>query len=170
MHHTITRLAAVALPFVAVWCVTQPLQAQADSANGMAHDAMSHEAMGHSAMAMSQSPHGSFTPAGGRKVSGGFEVVTENWKQVLRLTQDFSLGRTPDAYVVLSRTPGVDEQSVYLGRVESTSNGATFAIPAGTDLASFSRVVIWSKKLKAAVADAPLTTGEGAMQRDAMKH
>jgi hypothetical protein len=170
MRHTISRLAAAGLPLVAVWCVTQPLQAQADSAKAMARDAMGHEAMGHDAMAMSQSRHGSFVPVGSRTVSGGFEVVTEHGKQVLRLTRDFSLGKAPDGYVVLSRTARVDQQSVYLGRVESVSNGATFVIPAGTDLASFSRVVIWSNKLKVALADAPLTTGEGAMQPDAMKH
>ncbi len=170
MRLTITRLAAAALPFVAVWCVTQPLQAQADSAKGMAHDAMSHEAMGPDAMAMARGPHGSFTAVGNRTVSGGFEVVTEGGKQVLRLTQDFSLGKARDASVVLSRTAGVDQQSVNLGRVETVSSGATFAIPAGTDLASFSHVVIWSNKLKAVLADAPLAAGEGSMQHDAMKH
>jgi hypothetical protein len=170
MRYTITRLAAAGLPLVVVWGVTQPLQAQADSARAMAHDAMSQEAMGHEAMAMSRGPHGSFTPVGGHTVSGGFEIVTENGKQVLRLTRDFSLGKAPDAAVVLSRTGGVDQQAVHLGRAGSVASGATFAIPAGTDLASFSRVVIWSNKRKVALADAPLTTGEGAMQPDATKH
>lgn len=172
MRNTIARLASTGLPLVAVLCVTQPLAAQADSAKAMAHDAMGHDAMGHDAMAMAmpKSYHGSFTGVGNHNVSGGFAVVTENGKQVLRLTQDFSLDRVPDPYVVLSRTAGVDQQSVYLGRVRNFSGVATFAIPARTDLASFSHVVIWCKKFKVGLADAPLTAGDGMMQHDSVKH
>ena len=165
MRTTIAHLASAGLTLVAVLCCTRPLAAQADSTKAMAHDAM-----GHDAMAMSKSPRGSFTGVGNHNVSGGFEVVTENSKQLLRFTRDFSLSKAPDAYVVLSRTAGVDEQSVYLGRLKRFSGVATFAIPAGTDLASFSHVVIWCKKFKVTLADAPLAPGEGMMQHDQMKH
>ncbi len=120
-------------------------------------------------MAMSKSLRGSFTGVGNHRVSGGFEVVPENGKQVLRFTQDFSLGKAPDPYVALSRTAGIDQQSLYLGRVKSFSGVATFAIPAGTDLSSFSHVVVWCKRFKVALADAPLEPGEGMMQHDQMK-
>lgn len=175
MRTTIARLARAALPLVAALFLTQPLAAQADSAKAMAHDAMSHDAMGQdamgrSAMAMSKGLAGSFTAVGKEQVSGGFQVATENGKHVLRLTPDFSLGKAPDPYVVLSRTASVDQQSLYLGRVKSFSGVATFAIPAGTDLASFSHVVIWCKQFNVALADAPLASGEGMMQHDEMKH
>src|SRR5260370_13131986 len=133
------RLASSGVMLLAVLSVARPLAAQADSAQAMAHDAMRHEAM-----AMSKSLHGSFTGVGNHTVSGGFEVVTENGKQVLRFTPDFSLGKAPDPFVILSRTAGVDQQSLYLGRVKSFSGVATIAIPAGTDLASFSHGVIVS--------------------------
>ncbi len=180
MRNTLARLAPAALPFVAALCLAQPLAAQADSAKAMAHDAMSHDAMshdsmgydamGHDAMAMSKGLHGHFSAVGNHKASGGFEVIPENGKHVLRLTPDFSLAKAPDPYVVLSRTASVDQQSLYLGRVKSFSGVATFAIPAGTDLASFSHVVIWCKKFNVALADAPLASGEGMMQHDEMKH
>lgn len=175
MRNTIARLTLAALPFVAALCLAQPLAAQADSSKAMAHDAMTqdamgHDAMGHDAMAMSKGLHARFTPVGNHKASGGFDVVPDNGKQVLRFTPDFSLGKAPDPYVVLSRTASVDQQSLYLGRVKAFSGVATFAIPAGTDLASFSHVVIWCKKFNVALADAPLASGEGMMQHDAMKH
>ncbi|MGH2607592.1 MAG: DM13 domain-containing protein [Gemmatimonadales bacterium] len=165
MHHTIARLAPSSVALLAVMSLSRPLAAQADSAKAMAHDAM-----GDDAMAMSKSFHGSFTGVGNHEVAGGFEVVTENGKPMLRFTRDFSLSNAPDAYVVLSRTAGVDQQSVYLGRVKSFSGVATFAIPAGIDLARFSHVVIWCKKFKVALADAPLASGKGMTPHDEMKH
>ncbi len=165
MRNTMARLLSSGVMLLAVPSIRPPLAAQADSTKAMAHDAMAHDAM-----AMSKSLHGSFTGVGNHKVSGGFEVVTEQGKQVLRFTQDFSLSRAPDPYVVLSRTVGIDQQSLYVGRVKSFSGVSTFAIPAGTDLASFSHVVIWCKKFKVGLADAPLESGEGMMQHDQMKH
>jgi len=165
MGNTIARLLPSGVMLLAVLSVSRPLAAQADSAKAMAHDAMGHEAM-----AMSKSLHGSFTGVGHHGVSGGFEVVTENGKQVLRFTQDFSLSNAPDPYVVLSRTADVGQEALYLGHVKSFSGVATFTIPAETDLASFSHVVIWCKKFKVALADAPLESGAGMMQRDQMKH
>ena len=103
-------------------------------------------------------------------MSGGFALVSENGKPLLRLSQDFSLAKAPETYVVLSGTMGVDEQSKVLGQVTRFSGVTTFAIPAGTDLAAFSHVVIWSKKLNVALADAPFSSGEGTMQHDQMKH
>ncbi|MGH7546558.1 MAG: DM13 domain-containing protein [Gemmatimonadales bacterium] len=164
MRGTLAPLASAALALVAALCFTRPLAAQADTAKAMAHDSM-----GHDAMAMPKTLHSSFTGVGDHKASGGFEVVTEHGKQVLRFTQDFSLSRAPDAYVVLSSTTGVDQRSLYLGRVKRFSGVSAFAIPASTDLAGFSHVVIWCKKFKVALADAPLASGEGMMQRDQMK-
>lgn len=175
MRNTIARLGPAALAFVAALCLAQPLAAQADTSKAMAHDAMTHDAMGHDAMgheamAMSNGIAGSFAAVGKEKVTGGFHVDAENGKQVLRFTPDFSLGKAPDPYVVLSRTASVDQQSLYLGRVKSFSGVATFAIPEGTDLASFSHVVIWCKKFNVALADAPLVSGGGMMKHDAMQH
>ncbi len=164
MRNTIARLLSSGVTRLAVLLSSQTLAAQADSARAMARDAMTHDAM-----AMAKSLHGTFTSVGNHKVSGGFEVGTENGKQVLRFTQDFSLSKAPDAYVVLSHTAGIDPQSLYVGRVKSFSGVGTFAIPAGTDLASFSHVLIWCKKFKVGLADAPLAA-EGMMQHDQMKH
>jgi hypothetical protein len=163
MRNTIARLLSSGVTPLAVLLIGRPLAAQADSAKAMARDAMTHDAM-----AMAKSLHGSFTSVGNHKVSG--EVGTEHGKQVLRFTQDFSLNKAPDAYVVLSHGAGIDQQSLYVGRVKSFSGVATFAIPAGTDLASFSHVVIWCKKFKVGLADAPLESGDGMMQQDKMTH
>ncbi|SRR5260370_10618808 len=170
MRNAIARFVSSGLTVLAVLCFSRPGAAQADSAKAMAHGAMGQDAMGHDAMAMAKNRHGSFTAVGNHTVSGGFEVVTENGKQVLQFTRDFSLGKAPDPYVVLSQTAGLDQQWLYLGRVKSFSGVATFAIPPGTDLASFSHVLIWCKKFKVALADAPLASGEGAMQHDQMQH
>ncbi len=165
MRNTIARLLSSGAMPLAVLLISRPLAAQADSAKAMARDAMTHDAV-----AMAKSLHGTFTSVGNHKVSGGFEVGTENGKQVLRFTQDFSLSKAPDPYVVLSHTAEVDQQSLYVGRVKSFSGVATFSIPVGTDLASFSHVLIWCKKFKVGLADAPLESGEGMMQHDQMKH
>ena len=111
-----------------------------------------------------------FTGSGGRKATGGFEIVTDNGRQVLRLSKDFSVAEVSDATVVLTQSNAVDGKSLKLGRLSHAMGPASFEIPAGTDLAAYHRVVIWSKKLGTALAAAPLGSTGGGMMRDNMGH
>lgn len=129
-------------------------------------------AMDHAAGSMGSSGVKSeFTGVGGRKATGGFEVVTEDGRQVLRLSRDFSVAEAPDAAIVLSATGAVDAGSVNLGRLPHAKGTATFRIPAQINLAQYHRVVIWSRKLGVAFAEAPLGGGSGSgMMHDNMGH
>ena len=163
MRNTIRRIAPAGLTLVAVLFVARPLAAQSDTSHQMAHDAMAHDTMAHDGKAMSKSPHGSFTGVNKHKTSGGFEVVTANDKQEIRLTPDFSLDQAPDVYLVLSTSVTVDGKSLYVGRLRNFSGVSTFSLPAGTDLARYSHLVLWCKKFSVALGDASLETGDAMM-------
>lgn len=130
---------------------TAPLAAQ----QGMAHDtAMGHgAAMGHD-MAMG---HGAFMK-GETAVTGGYTIGMANDHSTLMLTGDFTLGKAPTPFVILSTTKGLDENPVWLGEVKTTG-AQTFEIPAGTDLSHYKYVVIWCKSKKATLATAELPHG-----------
>lgn len=159
MRTMIPRLAALGGTLLAGLLLIQPLAAQADTSHAMAHDAMAHD----DAAAMGKSPHGTFTGLSNHRSSGGFEIVTTNGEHELRLSPDFSLDQAPDVYVVLSASTAVDSKSLYLGRLRKLSGPSTFSIPSGTDLGSFSHVVLWCKKFSVALADASLEAGDAMM-------
>jgi hypothetical protein len=161
MRNTIRRIAPAGLTLVAVLFVARSLAAQSDTSHQMAHDAMAHDTMAHDAKTMST--HGSFTGLNKHKASGGFEVVTANDKQEIRLTPDFSLDQAPDVYLVLSTSATVDAKSLYVGRLGNFSGVSSFSLPAGTDLARYSHLVLWCKKFSVALGDASLETGDAMM-------
>jgi hypothetical protein len=52
-----------------------------------------------------------------------------------------------------------------LGKLKRFSGEQTLAIPAGTDLAEYSHVVLWCRKYDATMGAAPLASGEGMMHK-----
>jgi len=133
-------------------------------------DAMGHDAMGgpdgamhHDAMA---APRGTFAGAGGRRVSGSFTVIAEGGRSRIRLSDDFSLPQADDVYLVLTSGTGAPGNgSVNLGELARPSGAQAFDLPAGTDLAHFDRLVLWSKKDKAVLASAELAERGGMMHK-----
>ncbi len=126
----------------------------------MAKDAMIKEKM--------MAPHGAFAGAEGHKAAGAFEIVPSNGKQQLKLSDDFSVDKGPDVYVVLSPTPRVsDGSSVYLGKVKKFKGAQSFDIPAHTDLTAYRHVVLWCKKYSVSMGAADLAAGD-AMPHDEM--
>lgn len=116
-----------------------------------------------------KSLRGAFAGVGGRKATGSYEIVTKDGRQVLELSKDFSIGEESEASVVLSGA--VDGRALNLGRLPHAMGVATFTLPAGTNLSDYHRVVIWSKQLGTALAEAPLGGGSGTgMMHDAMGH
>ena len=119
-------------------------------------------------MEHAKSFHGAFAGVGGRKAAGSYDIVTKDGRQVLDLSQDFSIGEESEASVVLSGA--VDGKSLNLGRLPHAMGVATFTIPAKANLSDYHRVVIWSKQLGTALAEAPLGSTGGSMMRDNMGH
>jgi hypothetical protein len=133
----------------------------ADTAMGK--DAMGKDAMGHDAMAMA--PHGAFAGMDGHKARGSFEVVTASGASELRFGKDFSVDKGPDVYVVLSKGEKGGATGLSLGKLKKFSGEQALAIPAGTDLAVYSHVVLWCKKYDTTMGAAPLASGQGMMHK-----
>lgn len=167
-------VSAGALAAIVCFAGARPALAQADMKDGMAKDtamakdamgkdAMGKDAMGHEAMAMA--PHGAFSGMDGHKATGSFEVVTASGASELRFGKDFSVDKGPDVYVVLSKGVKGGPTGLSLGKLKKFSGEQTLAIPAGTDLAAYSHVVLWCKKYDANMGTAPLASGDGMMHK-----
>jgi hypothetical protein len=82
---------------------------------------------------------------------------------MLMLADDFTLDGAPDPYVVLSADEmGSGSKTLNLGALERKKGASSFAIPAGTDLAQYSHVLIWCKKYNVTLGAAELALA-GAM-------
>ncbi|MEO8030822.1 MAG: DM13 domain-containing protein [Gemmatimonadota bacterium] len=131
--------------------------------SGMMHDAL----MG---------PSGSFTGANKHSVTGGYSIDMAGGNATVKLNSDFKLDQAPDPFVVLSPTDKGDAAgALNLGRLKSNSGAQTFAVPAGTNLASFTHVLVYCKKYNVTLGWADLATmmkDDGMMKHDTgmMKH
>lgn len=134
----------------------------------MKGDMMKKDTMGHDMMMDKgmMDPHGMFAGAHDHKVSGGYAIKDQNGTKVLVLGKDFSLDGAPDPYVVLSASEmGSGAGTLNLGRLKTTEGSSSFTIPAGTDLAKFSSVLIWCKKYDVTLGRADLAAA-GAMMHN----
>lgn len=179
MRTGIRWVSAGALAAIVCFAGARPALAQAGMKDGMAKDtamakdAMGHdemgkdmtgkEAMGHDAMAMA--PHGAFAGMDGHKARGSFEVVTASGASELHFGKDFSVDKGPDVYVVLSKGEKGGATGLALGKLKRFSGEQAMAIPAGTDLAAYSHVVLWCKKYDTTMGAAPLASGQGMMHK-----
>ncbi len=142
-----------------VMLVTVPALGQ-DSAMAK-KDAMDHGMMmDHPMMA----PHGMFAGAHDHKVGGNYSIIEKDGKQVLMLGEDFSLDGAPDPYIVLSGNDmGSGDGTLNLGRLRTRKGPVTFALPAGTDLGKYTRVLVWCKKYNVTLGQAELASADKMM-------
>lgn len=152
-----------------------PLAAQ--QTDSMAHDkeammmkdAVAKDGMMEDHGAGAMMPHGNFTGADGHRAKGSYEIATSGGKTLLKLGGDFSVEKGPDVYVVLSQAEKVPAKgSLFLGKLTRVTGPQAFDLPAGTDLAAFTHVVLWCKKYSVPMGVASLR-GDGKMM-DEMGH
>ncbi len=152
-----------------------PLSLAGQDSTTMKKDSMDHGAMapsmgGHHDMGklrdgMMMPPHGMFAGDHDHKVSGGYSIVEKGGKQSLVLADDFLLDGAPDPYVVLSADDmGSGGRTLNLGALTRKKGSSTFAIPAGTDLAQYTHVLVWCKKYNVTLGSAALAAGGAMMQ------
>lgn len=181
MHTKTARMTALGLALAGACLLAHSLPAQS---GGMSRDSAAMgsgnmgemDAMGRGAVGAGKvsgkgpgaaaSLSGRFNGVAGRKATGGFEVSGEGSNRVLRLSRDFSVSEASDVIIVLSPVDATAARPVNLGRLRRATGEATFTIPTETDLAAYRRVLIWSRKLRIALAEAPLGGGD----RSGMMH
>lgn len=75
--------------------------------------------------------------------SGKVSVIQQTTQQTLRLEEDFSVTAGPDLFVWLTKAGGAGH--IELGRLKGNRGSQNYAIPSGTNLSEYSKVVIWCK-------------------------
>ncbi len=139
------------------------MKGDAMKGDGMRGEAMG--GMGHGGMAMGAAH--AFTK-GEVAVTGGYTITPAGDRQILAFTPDFTLGKAPSPYVVLSNTVGLGDHTVWLGEIRHRSGAQQFAIPAGTDLSLYTHVVLWCKTAKVVLASAELAPAGGMSKMSGM--
>lgn len=95
--------------------------------------------------------------------SGTVRVLRVGDRQVLRL-DGLDVENGPDLYVYLTRAKAdapndaFGSNFVSLGRLKGNKGDQTYAIPPGTDLASYGTVAIWCKRFSVVFGTAALRT------------
>ncbi len=149
---------------------TLPLAAQDSTMMkkaAMGHDKMAPAMMDHGMMDKEMvAPHGMFAGQHDHTVRGSYSIVEKDGRQTLTLADDFALDGAPDPYIVLSADEmGAGAKTLNLGALKRKKGASTFAIPAGTDLAQYSHVLVWCRKYNVTLGAADLALA-GAMMHN----
>jgi hypothetical protein len=160
MHRTQRRGTLAA---IVVLAATSPLAAQQTMSNDKAM-------AGNRTMAMGT--RGTFSGAMNHAASGSYAVIGSGKDRKLELGNDFNVDQSSDVYVVLAKGMAKDQGSLDLGKLRKAEGAQSFDIPESANLASFTSVLLWSKKDKAVIGEAPLGDhgSMGAMDHGAMDH
>jgi hypothetical protein len=140
-----------------------PLHAQTDAMakdkKTMPKEGIAKEAM-HDHAGMADTPRGMFAGAGGHAARGSYNFATVGKHTRLQLGADFAVEKGPDVFVVLSPSETVPgDGALFLGKLKRFSGAQEFEVPAGTDLAAYSHVVLWCRKYSVAMGVAALDAG-----------
>lgn len=104
---------------------------------------------------------GSFTGADDFHFGTGTASIVETAAGTYALQfDDFSVSNGPDLFVYLSPdAKGYADAALELGKLKATDGAFGYALPAGTDPATFGSAVIWCKQFSVQFAVAPLADG-----------
>ena len=102
---------------------------------------------------------GAFSSSGGYTVSGGGSIVRDsNNKLFAILGSNFSTTPGPDLYVYLSQAMSVTSTNFLdLGILRANSGEQFYAIPSGTDVSSYTHIVIYCKQFSVLFGRASLS-------------
>jgi hypothetical protein len=162
-HLSVAGLLAVAV-------CTPPRLAAQEEAGTMQHEgtSMGHDGVTqHDRMSKEEdvaATHGMmFMGAGSERATGDYEIVEVSGRRQIRFTDDFSVGDAPELHVVLSVGKHADHDALDLGKLQRRQGAQAYDLPADADLGYYHELLIWSKKLKRAVASAELPAPGGSM-------
>ena len=91
------------------------------------------------------------------------EVVEQDGKQRLQLTDDFAVAAAPELYLVLASGDAPDDGGLYLAKLEHPQGAQAYDLPEGRDLGKYTRLLVWSKQENRALASAEWQSGHGVM-------
>ena len=113
--------------------------------------------LGTSGNAEEETAKGSFADADNfHKTSGIAKITVIDGKRYLSF-EDFKTTNGPDLYVYLSKDNGAGD-FVNLGRLKGNIGNQNYEIPEGTDIDSYSKVLIWCRTFSVLFGSADLHT------------
>lgn len=127
---------------------------------GVAAPAMAQSMSNDKAMAsdkmMATGMKGTFSGAMNHSVSGSYALTGSGKERKLEFGNDFRMDKASDVYVMLGKGMMKDQGSLELGKLKKTDGAQSYDIPESANLASYSTVLLWSKKDKAVVGEATM--------------
>ena len=113
-------------------------------------------------LAQNSQTKSSYTAVGKqKKTTGTVQVITENGKQYLVLSSEFSTPDGPDVFLILHRHNKVktkinEKDYTNIAMLENFSGGQRYQIPDNVNLNDFKSVGIWCRQFNVTFAFAPL--------------
>lgn len=161
---TASRMPALAVALMFALHPAGTLLAQEDGAMTKDQDAM--QDSGAKGM-MGPSAEGAITGANGHMAAGTVHVLDAKGKRQLHFTADFAVDKAPDTYVTLANgTTPEQGASTTVAKLTRFKGEQTFDLPAGTEPARYTHVILWSKKQGKALGQAELHAA--GMKKDGM--
>lgn len=179
--------ATLAVAFAAHAAVAQDMTKDSAMAKEMDGDAMMDDASMKKSDAMMKKGDammkdgaiamGRLTGAEGHDASGSVRIERAGDETRLHLSDDFTVEKGPDVFVVLSRGPKVrDGASLFVAKLDRFSGAQSVTLPPTADPAAFDHVVLWCRKYSVAMGVAPLEShamhdmkGKAGAMNDEMK-
>ncbi|MCW2923240.1 MAG: putative secreted protein [Thermoleophilia bacterium] len=147
-------LAVVALVVATTWVTTSVLDRGSDSAGRAGTSASASQLLGATSLGS-----GEFRNVA-KSVSGTAQVIGLGDGRRMLALRGFTSEMGPDLHVYLASGASPMGASVHLGKLRSLTGDQLYAIPAGTDLAANSTVLIWCREAKATFGAAALDLTE----------
>lgn len=120
---------------------------------------------------MAMGTRGTFSGAMNHAASGSFTVIGSGKDRKLELGSDFKVDQASDVYVLLAKGMTRDAGSLELGKLKKADGAQAFDIPESASLSAYGSVILWSKKDKAVIAEAPFGhASTAAMDHGSMDH
>jgi Electron transfer DM13 len=92
----------------------------------------------------------------GKQTTGNVKLLKKGEQYSLQFSDTFSVSSGPDLHVWLLKSETDIETHISLAKLEKNSGAQTYAVPAGTDMASYKVVFIWCEQFGALFATAHL--------------
>lgn len=141
---------------------------------GAAAPAMAQSMSNDKAMAgdkmMAMGTRGTFSGAMNHAASGSYAVVGSGKDRKLEFGSDFRMDKASDVYVMLGKGMAKDQGSLELGKLKKSDGAQSYSIPESANLASYTSVLLWSKKDNAVVGEAMMGSHDamGSMDHGSM--
>lgn len=102
---------------------------------------------------------GEFRGVAGHEAGGGYQVLQQDGRWIIRLTDSFTSEKVPDGHVYLSNaSEALGRDAYHVNRLVRRAGLQDYELPEDVDPTAFKYLLIWCVRFDVGVATSPLET------------